>query len=100
MNGKSRPAGFTLIETLVALAIVGLALAAIAGVFSNALMGHETASGAETALALADQVLRLEPNDATAKLLADAIGKIGIERLPWSNALKQWRDRVMFLRAS
>jgi len=52
-------AGFTLIEVLVALAVVGLALGAIAGVFSNGLLGHETASGAETALALAEGQLAL-----------------------------------------
>jgi len=59
MNDKSHTAGFTLIEVLVALAIVGLALGAIAGVFSNGLMGHETASDAEAALALAEERLAL-----------------------------------------
>ena len=34
------------------------------------------------------------------RLLADGIARAGIGRLPWTNALKQWRDRVMFLRAS
>jgi ATP-dependent helicase HrpB len=52
------------------------------------------------AIALADAPMPVEPNDDTAKLLAGAIAKIGIGRLPWTNALKQWRDRVMFLRAS
>jgi len=37
---------------------------------------------------------------ATAKLLADGIAQIGLARLPWTPALKQWRDRVMFLRTS
>src|SRR5271154_3315031 len=55
----NRAAGFTLIEVLVALAIVGLAMGAIAGVFSNGLLGHETASGAETALAVAEGQLAL-----------------------------------------
>ena len=35
-----------------------------------------------------------------AKLLAEDIARIGIDRLPWTKALTQWRDRVMFLRAS
>jgi ATP-dependent helicase HrpB len=52
------------------------------------------------ALALSDQQIRVEPNGATAKLLADNIARAGIDRLPWSRALTQWRDRVMFLRAS
>jgi general secretion pathway protein I len=59
MSGKNPTAGFTLIEVLVALAIVGLALGAIAGVFSNGLIGHETASDAEAALALAEEQLAL-----------------------------------------
>jgi ATP-dependent helicase HrpB len=52
------------------------------------------------ALALSDRQNRVEPNEATAKLLADNIARAGVDRLPWSKALSQWRDRVMFLRAS
>jgi len=59
MSAKGRAAGFTLIEVLVALAIVGLALGAIAGVFGNGLAGHETAADAENALALAEERLAL-----------------------------------------
>ena len=44
--------------------------------------------------------MRVEPNEATAKLLADNIARAGIAGLPWSKAQTQWRDRVMFLRAS
>ncbi|MGC2125121.1 MAG: ATP-dependent helicase C-terminal domain-containing protein, partial [Xanthobacteraceae bacterium] len=52
------------------------------------------------AFALADTPAPVEPNDETAKLLAGSIARTGLERLPWSKALRQWRDRVMFLRAS
>ncbi len=52
------------------------------------------------AIVLADAPMPVEPSDETAKLLADNIASIGIGRLPWTKALKQWRDRVMFLRAS
>ncbi len=52
------------------------------------------------AIALADQPMPVAPNDDTAQRLAEGIARRGIERLPWSKALKQWRDRVMFLRAS
>ena len=58
-SASGQAAGFTLIEVLVALAIVGLALAAIAGVFTQGLIGHETASDAEAALALAEERLAL-----------------------------------------
>ncbi len=51
------------------------------------------------AIALSDQQIRVEPNEATAKLLAENIARAGLDRLPWSKALTQWRDRVMFLRA-
>ncbi|HEY1978503.1 MAG TPA: ATP-dependent helicase HrpB [Xanthobacteraceae bacterium] len=52
------------------------------------------------ALALSDQPLRIEPGEETAKLLAEKIAGLGVGRLPWTPALTQWRDRVMFLRAS
>lgn len=58
MSAKSE-SGFTLIEVLVALAIIGLALGAVAGVFGLGLTGHETASAAETALAVAEEQLTL-----------------------------------------
>ena len=35
--------------------------------------------------------------DATKKL-ADGIVALGLDRLPWTKSLQQWRDRVMFLR--
>ena len=56
---KAGEVGFTLIEVLVALAIIGLALGAVASVFSNGLTAHETVSDAETALALAEEQLAL-----------------------------------------
>jgi ATP-dependent RNA helicase HrpB len=52
------------------------------------------------AISLSDQQMRVEPTEATAKLLAENIARAGIDRLPWSKPLTQWRDRVMFLRAN
>jgi ATP-dependent helicase HrpB len=52
------------------------------------------------AVTLAEQSLPVRPDAATAKILADGIAKLGLDRLPWSKALRQWRDRVMFLRAA
>ena len=39
------------------------------------------------AIALAEAPTPVEPSEETAKLLADAIAKIGIDRLPWTKAL-------------
>ncbi len=49
--------GFSLIEVLFALAIVGLALGTAATVFSNGLLGHNAAGDVDTALALAQEKL-------------------------------------------
>jgi ATP-dependent helicase HrpB len=50
------------------------------------------------AIALAEQAMKVVPDDASARMLAEGIARLGIGRLPWTNALRQWRDRVMFLR--
>jgi ATP-dependent helicase HrpB len=50
------------------------------------------------AIVLSEQPLPVAPDEATAKLLAAAIVEAGLDRLPWTKALRQWRDRVQFLR--
>ena len=50
------------------------------------------------AIALAEQTRQVEPSQETARLLSEGIARAGIAKLPWTNALAQWRDRVMFLR--
>jgi ATP-dependent RNA helicase HrpB len=52
------------------------------------------------ALVLSEQPMPVVPGDESAQKLAAGIAALGIGRLPWSKALRQWRDRVMFLRAS
>jgi ATP-dependent helicase HrpB len=52
------------------------------------------------AISLADRPTPVEPSAENAKMLAESIASAGIGRLPWTTTLKQWRDRVMFLRAS
>ena len=47
------------------------------------------------ALTLSEQTL---PAPADAEALARGVLALGVERLPWSKPLRQWRDRVMFLR--
>ncbi len=49
-------------------------------------------------IALSEQMRRVESNDETARLLAEGIARVGIDKLPWTKTLTQWRDRVMFLR--
>jgi ATP-dependent helicase HrpB len=52
------------------------------------------------AIALSEQPLPVTPGEATAKALMVAIVQAGLDRLPWTKALSQWRDRVQFLRRS
>lgn len=50
------------------------------------------------ALVLAEQPLQVAASAETAVVLATGLADAGLDRLPWSKALLQWRDRVMFLR--
>jgi ATP-dependent RNA helicase HrpB len=50
------------------------------------------------AVTLSEAPLPLQPSAASARVLADGLIAAGIEKLPWSKSLRQWRDRVMFLR--
>jgi len=50
------------------------------------------------AIALSSQPVAGVPGDQNARLLCEGIARLGIERLPWSKPLHQWRDRIMFLR--
>ena len=49
------------------------------------------------ALILSEQNLTAD-GPAAALILAEGIASSGLERLPWTKALRQWRDRVAFLR--
>jgi ATP-dependent helicase HrpB len=50
------------------------------------------------AVVLAEQALAISTTSETAQTLADGVISLGLERLPWSKALRQWRERVLFLR--
>jgi ATP-dependent helicase HrpB len=50
------------------------------------------------AITLSEAPLALQPSAETARVLADGLIAAGLDKLPWSKSLKQWRDRVMFLR--
>lgn len=50
------------------------------------------------AITLSEAMLAVSPSEDTARIFADGLIAAGLDRLPWSKAAKQWRDRVMFLR--
>ena len=52
------------------------------------------------AITLVERPMKIETSDETAKLLAEGIGRLGSQHWPWTNSLRQWRDRVMFLRGA
>jgi ATP-dependent helicase HrpB len=52
------------------------------------------------AITLSETPLALTPSAETARILADGLTASGLDQLPWSKPVKQWRDRVMFLRAA
>jgi ATP-dependent helicase HrpB len=52
------------------------------------------------AITLSETPLALEPSEETARVFADGLIAAGLDQLPWSKPIKQWRDRVMFLRAA
>jgi ATP-dependent helicase HrpB len=52
------------------------------------------------AVALADAPVAVTADEAAARLLADAVVRVGLDRLPFTKAQQQWRQRVMFLRAA
>jgi ATP-dependent helicase HrpB len=52
------------------------------------------------AITLSETPRSLEPSAETARIFADGLVAVGLDQLPWSKPIKQWRDRVMFLRAA
>ncbi|HVT54703.1 MAG TPA: ATP-dependent helicase HrpB [Xanthobacteraceae bacterium] len=50
------------------------------------------------ALILDEHPRKLEPNEETARALADGIARAGISRLPWTKSAEQWLARVRFMR--
>ncbi len=51
-------------------------------------------------VALSEQPFPVTANEESAQKLAAGIARLGVACLPWTKALKQWRDRVMFLRVN
>lgn len=52
------------------------------------------------ALTLSSETRAVEPGDEVQRLLAEGVAALGIDKLPWSKAQLQLRDRVGFVRAA
>ena len=50
------------------------------------------------AITLAERPFPVTPGPDTARKLTEGIVGLGLDRLPWTKSLQQWRGRVMFLR--
>lgn len=89
-RNTGRSAGFTLIEVLIALAIAGLVLAAVAAVFGTGVAGQETASDANTALALAEE--KLAAAEAVSLVKTGRSGGDYGGRFEWQVAVSRYDD--------
>lgn len=49
---------------------------------------------------LGEKTLPVPGDEKSAAILAEGIAKLGLDRLPWTPAVAQWRARVNFLRAA
>ena len=52
------------------------------------------------AVVLGEQTRPVPPDLDSARVLARGVAGLGLERLPWTPALTQWRARIAFLRAA
>ncbi len=89
MRPSSSSSGFSLIEVLFALAVVGLALGATAALFGNFGLGHEAADDADHALALAEDTLA-EAGFAAPLVPGARAGRAG--RFAWRLAVASFGD--------
>jgi general secretion pathway protein I len=88
---RTGTAGFTLIEILVALALLGLVIGAIASVLSNSAHGYAAADNVQTALSLAEE--KLETAGVTGPLRVGQTEGRFDERFAWRVAVTSYRDR-------
>jgi general secretion pathway protein I len=84
-------AGFSLVEVIVALAILGLAVGAIATVFGSSAVGHTTARNVDLALALAEEKINAIGISEPLKL-GRSEGTFD-ERLAWQITVANYEDR-------
>ena len=50
------------------------------------------------AVVLNEQTVPVPASEQASLILAEGLRQLGLDRLPWTKALAQWRDRVLFLR--
>jgi general secretion pathway protein I len=91
-SDRAGAAGFSLVEVLVALAIVGLTLAATATVFSTGLLGHTAASDFDTALALAEE--KLDAAGADEPLRPSSANGVFAGRFRWRLVVAPYADKA------
>jgi ATP-dependent helicase HrpB len=87
------PLSLSEIETLAGEAIVTREEVTFEAVRGNLQARRQRRLGA---LVLSEQNLNVN-GPAAATILAEGIAASGLERLPWTKALRQWRERVAFL---
>ena len=92
-NGPERAgsAGFTLIEILVALALLGLTIGAIASVLANSSRGYNAAGNVQTALSLAED--KLESAGVTGSLHSGQTEGRFDNRFSWRTAVTPYEDK-------
>jgi general secretion pathway protein I len=84
-------AGFSLIETLVALVVAGLAMAAIADAFGTGLLGHRASEATATALSLAEgQIAAASTGDELAPRQSEGVFA---DRYHWRLTVAPYDDR-------
>lgn len=85
--------GFTLVEVLFALVVVGIALAAAAAVLDNGLMAHNAAGDVDTALLLARD--KLASAGITAPLHSGTTQGAFAGRFAWRVAVSRYHDAAL-----
>jgi len=88
---RAGTAGFTLIEILVALALLGLTIGAVASVMSNSARGYTAANNVQTALSLAED--KLESTGVTGALRAGQTEGRFDGRFSWRVAVTNYQDK-------
>ncbi|HUZ74628.1 MAG TPA: prepilin-type N-terminal cleavage/methylation domain-containing protein [Stellaceae bacterium] len=90
--GDRPAAGFSLIEVLFALAVVGIALGTAASVFGNGVLGYAVSRDVDTALAVAQE--QIAAAGVTAPLQPGTTEGVFAGRFAWHLAVARFDDRA------